>query len=156
MLGICGGYQMLGRSISDPDGIEGSSGDTAGLGMLEVDTIMTPDKRLTETRATHAVSGRDFSGYEIHIGRTQGADCTRPFATIDGRNEGAISASGAVMGSYLHGMFADDGFRAAFLNSLGATAGGTHYAQTVEETLDALADHVEAHLNVAGILAAAR
>ena len=156
VLGICGGYQMLGQSISDPDGIEGPSGETEGPAMLNVKTLMTPDKRLTETRARHVASGQEFSGYEIHIGRTSGDDCARAFATVEGRNEGAVSSSDQVMGSYLHGMFADDGFRAAFLASLGATAGGTSYAQSVEETLDALADHIEAHLDVDGILAAAR
>ncbi|MFY0597705.1 MAG: cobyric acid synthase [Cognatishimia sp.] len=156
ILGICGGYQMLGQSISDPEGIEGPAGGTAGLGMLDVTTLMTSDKRLTETQATHVASGQEFSGYEIHIGRTEGKDCTRPFATVEGRDEGATSVNGAVMGSYLHGMFADDGFRRAFLTSLGAQAGNTSYAQTVETTLDALADHIEAHLDVEGILAAAR
>lgn len=156
VLGICGGYQMLGQSISDPDGIEGPAGETEALGLLNVATLMTPDKRLTETKAVHAASGQAFSGYEIHIGRTRGADCARPFATVDGREEGAMSFDGAVMGSYLHGMFADDGFRRAFLTSLGATAGTTSYAQTVETTLDALADHIEAHLDVEGILGAAR
>lgn len=156
VLGICGGYQMLGHLISDPDGIEGPAGDTEGLAMLGVDTVMTPNKRLTETRATHVASGQDFSGYEIHIGRTSGDDCNRPFAKVDGRSEGAVSVNGQVMGSYLHGMFADDGFRAAFLTSLGGSAGGQSYAQSVEDTLEALADHMEAHLDVAAILDAAR
>ncbi|SHH61050.1 cobyric acid synthase [Cognatishimia maritima] len=156
VLGICGGYQMLGQMIADPDGIEGAAGETAGLGLLDVATVMTPDKRLTETKAVHAASGQVFSGYEIHIGRTQGTDCARPFATVAGRDEGAVSADGAVMGSYLHGMFADDGFRRAFLTSLGAEAGHTNYAQSVEATLDALADHIEAHLDVNGVLSCAR
>lgn len=156
ILGICGGYQMLGQSISDPEGIEGPAGETVGLGLLDVETLMTADKRLTETNAVHAASGQSFSGYEIHIGRTKGKDCTRPFATVDGRKEGATSADAAVMGSYLHGMFSDDGFRRAFLASLGAKAGNVSYAQTVETTLDELADHIEAHLDVDGILGAAR
>lgn len=156
VLGICGGYQMLGQSISDPEGIEGPAGETDGLGLLDVETLMTPDKRLTETKAVHAASGLAFSGYEIHIGRTQGTDRARPFAEVDGRKEGATSADGSVMGSYLHGMFSDDGFRRAFLTSLGAMAGNAGYAQTVEITLDALADHIEAHLDVDGILGAAR
>lgn len=156
VLGICGGYQMLGQSISDPDGIEGTAGETEALGLLNVVTLMTPDKRLTETKAVHVTSGQPFSGYEIHIGRTQGQDCARPFATVDGRAEGAISVDGAVMGSYLHGMFSDDGFRRAFLASLGATSSNAGYGQTVETTLDALADHIEAHLDVDGILGAAR
>jgi adenosylcobyric acid synthase len=156
ILGICGGYQMLGKVIADPEGIEGPMGTTEGLGFLDVSTEMTPHKRLTETQAVHAASGQGFSGYEIHIGRTHGEDCARPFAKVDGRNEGAISADGSVMGSYLHGMFSDDGFRQAFLTSLGAESSTRSYAKTVETTLDALADHIEQHLDVTAILAAAR
>lgn len=156
ILGICGGYQMLGNVIADPEGIEGPMGTTEGLGFLDVKTEMTPHKRLTETQAVHAASGQGFSGYEIHIGRTRGEDCARPFAKVDGRNEGAMSADGSVMGSYLHGMFSDDGFRQAFLISLGAESSARSYAKTVETTLDALADHIEQHLDVTAILAAAR
>jgi len=156
VLGICGGYQMLGRSVADPDGIEGPAGVTPGLGLLDVETVMTPDKRLTRTRATHAASGLAVEGYEIHIGRTEGADCARPFAFIEGAPEGAISASGQITGSYLHGLFVADDFRAAFLNGLGVKASGRSHAADVEATLDALADHVEAHLDVEGLLALAR
>ena len=156
ILGICGGYQMLGVKIADPDGIEGPAGDTEGLGFLNVETVMTPNKSLTEVSAKHAGSGADFSGYEIHIGRTDGPDRARAFASVDNRPEGAMSADGQVQGSYLHGMFRNDAFRAAFLAALGATEAGQSYDQTVEDTLEALADHVEAHLDVSGILAAAR
>ena len=156
ILGICGGYQMLGVKIADPDGIEGPAGDTEGLGFLNVETVMTPNKSLTEVSAKHAGSGADFSGYEIHIGRTDGPDRARAFASVDNRPEGAMSADGQVQGSYLHGMFRNDAFRAAFLTALGATEAGQSYDQTVEDTLEALADHVEAHLDVSGILAAAR
>ncbi|MDC0736679.1 cobyric acid synthase [Cognatishimia sp. SS12] len=156
VLGICGGYQMLGQTIADPDGIEGAAGTTEGLGLLAVDTAMTADKRLTEVAAQHVASGQGFSGYEIHIGRTHGTDCTRPFALVDGRAEGARSADGRIEGSYLHGMFGDDMFRAAFLAQLGAAPSGARYQQGVEATLDALAAHLEAHLDVAGLLALAR
>ncbi|MBV1894819.1 MAG: cobyric acid synthase [Rhodobacteraceae bacterium] len=156
VLGICGGYQMLGKVIVDADGVEGPVGESKGLGLLDVVTQMIPDKRLTEISAIHAGSGQAFEGYEIHIGRTDGADCDRPFATINGRAEGAISPDGRVIGSYLHGMFRNDAFRAAFLGELGAEASGASYDATVEATLDALADHIEAHLDVDGILAAAR
>lgn len=156
ILGICGGYQMLGVKIADPDGIEGPAGDTEGLGFLNVETVMTLNKSLTEVSAKHAGSGADFSGYEIHIGRTDGPDRARAFASVDNRPEGAMSADGQVQGSYLHGMFRNDAFRAAFLAALGATEAGQSYDQTVEDTLEALADHVEAHLDVSEILAAAR
>ncbi|MEQ5871245.1 cobyric acid synthase [Sagittula sp. NFXS13] len=155
-LGICGGYQMLGQSVSDPDGIEGPSGETPGLGLLDVATRMTDDKRLTRVTATHAATGLPFDGYEIHIGRTDGADCARPFATLDGAPEGAASLDGRVQGSYLHGMFTDDGFRAAWLRAMQVTASGDSYDSTVDATLDALADHLETHLNVPGLLDLAR
>ena len=155
VLGICGGYQMLGQSVADPDGIEGAPGQDAGLGLLQIDTVMTGDKRLTETRATHAATGLPFDGYEIHIGRSDGPDLARPFAHVNGRPEGATSADGRVTGSYLHGMFRDDAFRAAWLAGFGVSASGC-YGATVETVLDALADHMEAHLDVPGLLALAR
>lgn len=155
VLGICGGYQMLGQSIADPEGIEGPAGEDTGLGLLGVATVMTPDKRLTRTRAIHAVTGAPMEGYEIHIGRTEGPDRARPFAVVDGMPEGATSSDGRISGSYLHGMFTGDAFRAAFLERLGA-ASTASYGTGVEATLDALADHMEAHLDVDGLLALAR
>lgn len=156
VLGICGGYQMLGTSVDDPEGIEGPKGSTAGLGHLDVTTTMQGDKRLTRTTATHLPTGLALDGYEIHIGRTSGPDCARPFAMIGSAPDGAISANGRVMGSYLHGMFASDAFRSAFLASLGAARSDLDYAKGVEATLDALAAHLEAHIDVAGLLALAR
>ncbi|MBY6114926.1 cobyric acid synthase [Mameliella alba] len=155
ILGICGGYQMLGTGVDDPQGIEGPAGRDPGLGFLQVETVMTPQKSLTEVRATHAGTGAGFDGYEIHIGRSDGPDRTRPFAHVDGAPEGAISGDGRVMGSYLHGMFRDDGFRAAWLAGFGVSATASYDAE-VEATLEALADHLEQHLDVDGLLAAAR
>ena len=156
ILGICGGYQMLGRSVADPDGIEGPAGETPGLGLLDVATVMTADKRLTRSTAVHRASGLKVEGYEIHIGRTGGPDCARPFATLDGRPEGATSPDGRVTGSYLHGMFTDDAFRTAWLRGFGAKASGLAYAAGVEGVLDDLADHLERHLDVGALLALAR
>jgi len=156
VLGICGGYQMLGQEISDPQGIEGPAGQDPGLGLLDVRTVMTPDKHLTEVQAVHAATGVAFEGYEIHIGETEGPDRARPFGHVAGRPEGAVDATGRVAGSYLHGMFRDDAFRAGFLKQWGAQAGGQGYGATVEATLDALASHMVEHLDVDGILAAAR
>ena len=152
VLGLCGGYQMLGREIADPDGIEGKPGSVPGLGLLDLTTTMTADKRVTETEAVHPDSGTRVKGYEIHLGRTEGPDRARPMFTVASQPEGAIRADGRVMGSYLHGMFTEDAFRRALLASLGATPGNASYDQTVEETLDALADHLAAHVDCAALL----
>ncbi len=155
ILGLCGGYQMLGTEIADPDGIEGKPGSVPGLGLLDLKTTMTPDKRVTETEALHPASGTRIKGYEIHLGRTEGPDRDRPMFTVGGQPEGATRADGRVMGSYLHGMFTEDAFRRAFLASLGATPGNVSYDQTVEDTLDALADHLAAHVDCDRLLALA-
>lgn len=154
VLGICGGYQMLGRVVRDPDGIEGPAGETAGLGHLAIGTIMSPDKTLARVSAVHAATGLAVSGYEIHIGRSEGPDRAQPFAHVNGLAEGAVS--GRVMGSYLHGLFAEDAFRAAFLANLGAAPSLQSYSAGVEAVLDQLAAHLEAHLDVAGLLGLAR
>ena len=156
VLGLCGGYQMLGREISDPDGIEGKPDSVPGLGMLDVTTVMTADKRVTETLARHPASGCDVRGYEIHLGRTEGPDRARPMFTVQGQPEGAQRRDGRVMGSYLHGMFSADPFRRAFLAGLGATPGNVSYDASVEETLDALASHLASHVDCARLLAIAQ
>jgi adenosylcobyric acid synthase len=155
VLGICGGYQMLGRTVSDPEGIEGPPGSDLGLGLLDIDTRMTGTKRLTVVSAVHTATGTGFRGYEIHIGESDGPDSARPFARVAGNPEGAMSPDGRVAGSYLHGMFRDDGFRAAFLASFG-TLSETGYDTTVESTLDALADHLDAHIDLAALFATGR
>lgn len=156
VLGICGGYQMLGKSIADPEGLEGTAGSTPGLGLLDVATEMSPDKRLTRVNARHTATGLDVDGYEIHIGKTQGPDCARPFATLDGAPEGATSADGKVMGSYLHGLFVSDDFRRAFLAGLGIAGSSENFTHRIDTTLDALAEHLEQHLDIDGLLAIAR
>lgn len=149
VFGICGGYQMLGQVIDDPRGHDGLPGCDAGLGLLDVQTVMAADKRLARVGGT--ALGQPITGYEIHMGRTTGPDRARPFAVIEGADEGAISPDGRVMGSYTHGLFADDSFRAAFLARLGAGSLGGHAAR-VESTLDALAAHLETHLDIDGLL----
>ncbi|MBV9566479.1 MAG: cobyric acid synthase [Bradyrhizobium sp.] len=156
VLGLCGGYQMLGRSVADPEGIEGPAGEMPGLGLLDITTVMTVQKSLTRVEAVHARTSKPFSAYEIHIGHSEGRDTARPFAHVDGRPEGAVSVDGRVQGTYLHGLFASDGFRGAFLEGLGIAASEISYRANVESTLDALADHVEAYLDVEGLLALAR
>jgi adenosylcobyric acid synthase len=156
VLGLCGGYQMLGKRVADPEGIEGPPGETSGLGLLDVDTVMTPQKSLTRVQAIHVETKQPIAAYEIHIGRTEGADCTRPFASVGGMAEGAISADGRVQGSYLHGLFSSDDFRRAWLARLGVSSFGEGYSARMESALDALAGHIEKHLDVEGILALAR
>lgn len=156
VLGICGGYQMLGRVVSDPEGIEGPSGATPGLGLLDIETVMTPDKRLSRVVADHVATGLPVEGYEIHIGQSSGPDCCRPFARIAGRDEGAVSADGRICGSYLHGLFHMDAFRAAYLGQLGIRTGLRNHGAEIDAVLDALADHLDAHLDVPGLLALAR
>jgi adenosylcobyric acid synthase len=156
VLGLCGGYQMLGRRIDDPDGVEGSPGDSVeGLGLLDVATIMTPDKRLTAVSGVTLTEGAPFRGYEMHIGRTEGAAATeRPFARFkDGRSDGAVSPSGRIAGTYVHGLFADDRQRAAWLARLGAPAGGVAYEHLIDGILDRLADHLERHVDCAALWA---
>jgi len=156
VLGLCGGYQMLGKSVTDPEGIEGRPGDTPGLELLDVTTVMSPEKSLTRIQAMHAGTKQPIDAYEIHIGRTEGNDRVRPFAFMDGAPEGAISADGRVHGSYLHGLFSSDEFRRAFLAQLGVAASNESYGARVESALDALAEHIEKHLDVEGLLALAR
>jgi len=152
VLGICGGYQILGRTIDDPEGIEGTAGSDTGLGLLQSDTVMTPNKVLTQVNARHCATNLEFQGYEIHIGQTTGPDCARPFATIDGRADGATSSDGRIIGSYLHGMFSNDTFRAGFLAQLGIKSELNNYRQDVETTLDQLAQHLEQHVDLDEIL----
>ncbi|MBW4707694.1 cobyric acid synthase [Roseobacter sp. YSTF-M11] len=147
VLGLCGGYQMLGRSVSDPDGLEGTPGTATGLGHLDVDTVLTPRKTLTISKGSHLASGAPLNGYEIHMGRTTGPDCARPWLSLDGIPQGAASVSGQVQGCYLHGIFSSDAFRAAWMAQFGKTARIAH-DQLVEETLDRLADHLETHLDL--------
>ena len=148
VMGLCGGYQMLGRRLNDPEGIEGPAGSVDGLGHLEVETVLAGDKTLTRVSARGVLNDAPVTGYEIHMGRTDGADCKRPFLRIDGRPEGAVSADGAVIGSYLHGIFADDQFRRAFLDDLAARRGrtGSFGAVDFEARVDDVLDHLAAHM----------
>ena len=148
VLGLCGGYQMLGRMIHDPQGLEGPAGSAPGLGLLDVETTLGGDKTLNEVEAHHSATGLPLKGYEIHLGRTTGPDCSRPFAYIGERADGAQSANGRVTGTYLHGCLTSDQFRASFLGLLGAIPGNESHSEVVEATLDALARHLETHLDL--------
>jgi adenosylcobyric acid synthase len=156
VLGLCGGYQMLGRQVHDPLGLEGPAGSAAGLGLLDVETTLSASKTLTQVRAIHGATGTALDGYEIHLGQTAGPDCSRPFAHIGTVPDGATSANGRVMGTYIHGCFASDGFRTAFLKSLDAAPGALAFEEEIESTLDDLARHLENSLDLDQILALAR
>ena len=156
MLGLCGGYQMLGRTVADPQGIEGPPGEVAGLGLLDVETVLSDRKRLEPIRGT-TDGGVPFNGYEMHMGVTAGADCARPFARLDdGAPEGAVSPDGRVFGTYIHALFADDRQRAAWLARLSAGTAGISYDDLIEQTLDRFAAHLDAHLDLDRLLSLAR
>ena len=157
ILGLCGGYQMLGRRIADPEGREGRPGEAAGLGLLDIDTVLGPEKQLREAAGTDLATGMTVRGYEMHLGMTSGPGLSRPMLDLGGRADGAVSPDGLVSGCYLHGLFASDAFRRAFLARLGAPGGmGIAYDAMVDGILDRLADHLERHLDVAALLAASR
>ena len=153
ILGLCGGYQMLGKQIDDPSGLDGPAGSTEGLGLLNVNTEMLPEKTLKKVTAIHRESKLAVNGYEIHLGRTTGEDCNRPFTYLDKEPEGACSRDGRISGSYLHGLFCSDDFRSAFLESLGApTSGNLKYEESLDDVLDELANHIEDQLDVDALL----
>jgi cobyric acid synthase CobQ len=148
VVGICGGLQMLGRTIADPHGLEaGTPGERAGLGLLDLTTILERAKTLTRTEARHLRSGESVNGYEIHHGVTDPGSAQPVFRTADGREAGVGTADGRVWGTYLHGVFDADGFRRAFLDDLRVRNGlaplGTICASyEIETALDQLADVV--------------
>ena len=156
VLGLCGGYQMLGRVIRDPAGFEGPPGACDGLGLLDVETTLSDEKRLEPVQGTSA-DGAPFSGYEMHMGVTEGPDRARPFAQFaDGSPEGAVSADGQVVGTYVHGLFADDRQRAAWLARFAAGGTSVAYETQVEDTLDRLAEHIARHVDLDRLLTLAR
>ena len=155
ILGICGGYQMLGRSLADPHGIEGPPSKIEGLGLFEVDTILEGDKVLVEVTGETVGSGVPFKGYEMHVGRTTGA--VQPLLKLaNGQVDGAVSADGRVAGCYIHGLLADDRQRQHWLQRIGGQASSFAYESDVDTTLDLLADHLEKHVDCDRLLALAR
>jgi adenosylcobyric acid synthase len=157
VLGLCGGYQMLGRTVADPAGVEGPAGAVDGLGLLDIETTLTGDKQLREVAGTDCLSGAPVQGYEIHIGRSHGPATARPLVRLDdGRADGAVAEGGRIAGCYLHGLFAADGFRHDFLARLRQrTASGLCYEEHIDQLLDRLADHVATHLDLDRILSIA-
>lgn len=158
VVGLCGGYQMLGHSLSDPDGIEGPPSMAQGLGLLDVETEMGGDKSLVEVSGTEHLTGCPIRGYEMHVGRTHGPGTKNPWMTLEGNKpDGAVSADGRVMACYLHGIFASDTFRHAFLGRIreGRTS-DIEYEQKVEAALDGLAQHLEMHIDLDKLFKLAR
>jgi adenosylcobyric acid synthase len=152
VLGLCGGYQMLGDTISDPHGVEGPSGRVAGLGLLKVDTVLAGRKTLERVNGT--ALGTPFQGYEIHMGETTGPDTARPVARMaDGRSDGAISADGRIAGSYVHGLLDLAGQRAAWLARIGGTGRGIDQHAAVDRALDEIAALLEIHLDIDALVA---
>ncbi|MND52403.1 Cobyric acid synthase [compost metagenome] len=151
VLGVCGGYQMLGRTISDPEGIEGVAGAAPGLGLLDVETVLAGDKTLRRVEGQMAASGGAFEGYEIHIGRTDGPDAARPAARIGDQPHGATSADGKITGLYVHGLFDRPEARAALLAELGAESSGVDQTVRVDQALDRIAAVLETHFDIAAL-----
>jgi adenosylcobyric acid synthase len=147
VVGICGGMQMLGTWIHDRDGVEGPAGSSAGLGLLDLETTLHREKRLRNVEGT--LMGSPFRGYEIHMGASQGAALARPAATVDGRPEGAMSADGRILATYVHGIFDAPAACAALLGWAGMKgARGVDLAALREASLERLADCVEANLDL--------
>ena len=144
IVGLCGGYQMLGTEIHDPEGLEGPAQSVAGLGMLNVETVLRPAKSVEHVRGYHAESNAEFHGYEIHLGETSGPDTRRPWVVCSTGSSSAMSADGLVCGSYVHGIFASEAFRTAVF---GPGFDQTDYLRTVETTLDRLATHLDCSID---------
>ncbi len=143
VLGICGGFQMLGNKIYDPHGIEGPVHEINGLGLLNIETVMAPAKTVQNTKAHNLSYDVKLDGYEIHLGKTQGIDCKKPFNTIDGRSDGAMSKDGKIVGTYMHGLFANDVFRGRYLEDLGVNGANLNYRMEVDRALDQIAGRLD-------------
>ena len=155
IVGLCGGYQMLGRRIADPHAIEGPASEVAGLGLLDVGTLLSPAKTLRPVRGTALDAPID--GYEMHMGKTDGPGTARPFALLaDGTTDGAVDDTGTVIGSYIHGLFASPALRRALLDRIGVAASGLDYSADVDGALDAIAAELAAHVDLDGLLRIAR
>ncbi|MDD5389127.1 MAG: cobyric acid synthase [Gallionellaceae bacterium] len=153
LLGICGGFQMLGRAIHDPIGIEGDPGSSTGFGWLEMETTLAAEKQLRNVTGRLTFDDAPVSGYEIHAGVSTGAALQRPLAWLDGRVDGALAEDGQVAGTYLHGLFDNSAAADALLAWAGlreAKAPDIHALR--EAAIDRLADAVEYHLDTQALL----
>jgi adenosylcobyric acid synthase len=157
VLGLCGGYQMLGTRITDPHGIEGPPRTVEGLGLLDIETEFGPEKTLEQVSGALAESGAPFEGYEMHVGKTTGPDTARPLLTLSNCiSDGARSRDGRVSGCYVHGLFSSDAARKAFLASIGAETSSANYESEIDSILDRFADHLARHIAIDKLLSLAR
>lgn len=161
ILGICGGYQMLGQVVEDPDGVEGPPGSTPGLNLLPVRTMLQSPK--TTSWSTFAWGRSRGAGYEIHMGQSVLLDGALPWLEVDSRNnqacqdqDGCISADGRILGCYMHGLFDESEMLAAWLQHLGLEAlvlpEDMGWRQARQQEYDLLAGHMHQHIDIAGIL----
>lgn len=155
VIGICGGFQMLGHAVHDPLGVEGEPGSSEGLGWLDMQTTLAPHKQLRNVRGRLAFADAAMHGYEIHCGESTGAALASPVIRLDdGRCDGALSADGQVLGSYVHGLFDEPAAMAALLRWAGLQTDETiDLAALREASLERLADAVETHLDTQALLA---
>jgi adenosylcobyric acid synthase len=142
--------------VRDPHGIEGKMREAKGLGLLDIETVMEPEKSVRNVAARSLAFDTTLEGYEIHLGRTTGADCLRPATVINNVEDGATSADGKVFGTYLHGLFTAGQFRERYLESLGIRGSGVDYRAELDRALDEIAAELESHLDCTAIFALAR
>lgn len=152
VIGICGGYQMLGQRISDPDHVDGDITVAEGLGLLQMETVMKREKILGQVQGRTALYDAVIEGYEIHCGVSSGADCAHPFALLDGRVDGAVSTDGRIWGTYLHGLFSSDELRAKLLERFGVRRSGFNYRASVDDALNELANKLEHYIDIEALL----
>jgi adenosylcobyric acid synthase len=151
VMGICGGYQMLGDSIADPNGIEGPPKTIKGLAHLPIYTRLTPMKHLREVRGE--ALGASFAGYEMHIGVSDRKAGVSPFALLqDATADGAISSSGRILGTYVHGIFQSHGFRESVLKMLGSKSGAQDQQAVIDTALDRISQQLEEQMDMEKLL----
>ncbi len=157
VLGLCGGYQMLGTYLSDPDHVDGKASSAKGLGLLDVTTTMSPHKTVSPASAYCPHSACHVQGYEIHAGITKGSDTRHPMFTRNGIDEGAINSTGKVQGTYLHGLFSNDAYRHWWLDQIRqGDRNINNYCATVDQALEDLADELTRVCDVQSILNTAK
>jgi len=156
VIGICGGFQILGRKILDPDSLEGNVSETEGLGLLDMITEIGERKLTRNSNAIHLLSGLPLTGYEIHMGNSFGPDCRYAPLKINNVKDGAASPDGKIWGTYLHGLFSADAFRHYFIENFGAKPDKSGHFEKVDNALDKIADELEKAVDVDTLFRLAR